>query len=138
MHINVNLKKHIGHKKYYLQERFDLWYGSYFYGNKVQKYCYIISQLICILVLNCLAAQKTYSWFSRTKPGTVLNSVKQSDIFMCHRSAGAIQKYVRQDCILHLIYDVICVNGCIFGVSDLQPGRAAPKSAIQGPSGTFT
>jgi hypothetical protein len=33
--------------------------------------------------------------------------------------------------------DVTGVNGCIFGVSDLQPGRAAPKSAIHGPSGTF-
>jgi len=89
-------------------------------------------------LLNSLAAYKTYSWFSRTKPGTVLNSVKQSDIFMCHRSAGAIQKYVMQDCKLHLIYDVTGVNGCIFGVSDLQPGRAAPRSAIQGSSGSFT
>jgi len=56
---------------------------------------------------------------------------------MCHRSTGGIQKYIREDCKLHFICDVICVNGCIFGVSDLQPGRAAPTSAIQGSSGTF-
>ena len=48
-----------------------------------------------------------------------------------------MQKYIRPDCNLHLIYDVTGVNGCIFGVSDLQPGRAGPKSAIQGSSGTF-
>jgi len=89
-------------------------------------------------VLSSLAAYKTYNWFSRPKPGTVLKSVKQSDIFMCHRSAAAIQKHIRPDCNLHLIHDVTCVNGCIFGVSDLQPGRAARKSAIQGPSGTLT
>ena len=57
---------------------------------------------------------------------------------MCHRSAGDIQKYIRSDCNLDLTYDVTSVNGCIFGVSDLQPGCAAPRSAIQGPAGTFT
>jgi len=56
---------------------------------------------------------------------------------MCHRSAGCSQEHSRQDSKFDLMFDVTGVNGCIFGVSDLQPGRAAPKSAIQGPSGTF-
>ena len=58
---------------------------------------------------------------------------------MCHTSAGwRSQEHIRSDCNLDVIYDVTGVTGCIFGVSDLQPGGAAQRSAFQGPSGTFT
>ena len=56
---------------------------------------------------------------------------------MCYRTAGWSHEHITEDCELDVIYDVTGVNGCIFGVSDLHPGRAAPTFAIQGPSGTF-
>ena len=59
-------------------------------------------------------------------------------VCVCRRTAGGIQKHIGPDCSLDVKYDFSGVNGCIFGVSDLQPGRAAPTSAIQGPSGAFT
>ena len=58
--------------------------------------------------------------------------------FICLRSAGWIQERIRQDCKHDVMFDVTGVTGCIFGFSDLQPGGAAPKSAIQRPSGTLT
>jgi hypothetical protein len=73
---------------------------------------------------------------SKTR-NAAFNSVEHPDLFMCHRSEGCIQKHISPDCNLDLIYNVAGVNGCIFGVSDLQSGCAAPKSTIQGPSGTF-
>ena len=57
---------------------------------------------------------------------------------MFHRSAGWNQQNIRSDCHFYFIYDVTGVTGCILGFSDLQPGRAVPRSAFQGPSGTFT
>jgi len=42
------------------------------------------------------------------------------------------------DCNLDVLYDITGVTGCIFGMFDLQSGCAAQRSAIQGPSGTFT
>ena len=54
---------------------------------------------------------------------------------MCHRSAEWSQEHIRPDCHLYVIYDVTSVTGCILGVSDLQLGCAAPRSAFQGPSG---
>ena len=57
--------------------------------------------------------------------------------FMFRRSAGSLQEHVRPNSNLDVVSDVTGVNVCIFGVFDLQPGRAAPKSALQGPSGTF-
>jgi hypothetical protein len=56
---------------------------------------------------------------------------------MCRRSAGSLQGHVRPNSNLDVVSDVTGVNVCIFGVFELQPGRAAPKSALQGPSGTF-
>jgi len=49
---------------------------------------------------------------------------------------GMSQQHNRPDCDLHIIRDVTGNNGCILGVPDFQPRRAAPKSARQGPSGT--
>ena len=57
-------------------------------------------------------------------------------MFVCHRSAGWSQDHVRSDCKPHVIYDVTSCTGCLFGVSDVQPGCAAAWTAIQGPSGT--
>ena len=73
---------------------------------------------------------------SKTRNGA-FNSVVQPDIFMCRRSAGDIQKHIGSNCNLDIIYDVTGVNSCVFGVFHLQSGCAAPRSAIQGPSGTF-
>jgi hypothetical protein len=56
---------------------------------------------------------------------------------MCHRSAEWSQKHIRTDCYFYILYDVTGVTGFILGVFDLQPGCAAPRSAIQGPAGTF-
>jgi len=56
---------------------------------------------------------------------------------MCYRYAGSIKKHIRPNCNVDIIYDDTGVNGCIFGVFNLQPGCAAPTPAIQGPSGTF-
>ena len=57
---------------------------------------------------------------------------------MCRRSVGCSQEHIMSDCNIDVVYDVTGANGCIFGVSDLQPGSAAPTAAIQGPSGTVT
>jgi hypothetical protein len=57
---------------------------------------------------------------------------------MCHRSAEWSQQHIRSDCHIYVIYDVTGVTGCILGVSDLQLGCAAPRSAFQGPSRTPT
>ena len=65
------------------------------------------------------------------------NCVEKPDLFVCYRSAGCIQKNVWQTFNLDIVYDVTGVNGCIFSVFNLQPGCAAPTSAIQGPSGAF-
>ena len=48
----------MGYKEYLLQERIDVWCVSNFLWTKVWKYCFIISYLIVILVLNSLAATK--------------------------------------------------------------------------------
>jgi hypothetical protein len=56
---------------------------------------------------------------------------------VCHRSAEWSQEHIRPDCHFYVIYDVTGVTGFILGFSDLQPGCAAPRSAFQGPSGTF-
>ena len=58
-------------------------------------------------------------------------------MFMCYRAAGSIQKHIWPNCNDDIIFDVTGFNGCIFGVLNLQPGCAAPTSAIQGPSGTL-
>jgi hypothetical protein len=73
---------------------------------------------------------------SKTR-NAAFKSVEQPDLFMCHRSAGGIQKHISPDCNVDLIYNDTGVNGFIFSVSDLQPGCAKPESTIQGPSGTF-
>ena len=59
------------------------------------------------------------------------------ELVMCRRSAGRSQEHIRPDFVLDVVYDVTGVTGCIIGVPDLQPGCAATRSAIQGPSGTF-
>ena len=64
------------------------------------------------------------------------NSVKLPDMLVCHRSAGWSQDHIRPDRRPYGIYDVTCVTGCIFGVSDVQLGCLWPSLAIQGPSGT--
>jgi len=66
-----------------------------------------------------------------------LNSVEQPDMSMCYRSAGSIQKHIWPNCNDDFTFDDTGFNGCIFGVLNLQPGCATPRSAIQGPSGTF-
>jgi hypothetical protein len=53
------------------------------------------------------------------------------------RSAGCSQERIRSDRDLYVIYDVIGNTGWILGVPDIQSGRRAPKSSIQGPSGSF-
>ena len=57
---------------------------------------------------------------------------------MFHRSDGPREDHVRPECKFFGIYDVICVTGCIFGLSDIQPGCASPRPPIQGPWGTVT
>ena len=59
-------------------------------------------------------------------------------MFVCYRSAGWSQDHIRTDCKLYGIYDVTCVTGCIFGLSDVQPGILWRRSAIQEPSGFVT
>ena len=73
---------------------------------------------------------------SKTKNGA-LNIVDQHDLFMFYRSAGSIQKHIWPNCNDDITFDDTGFNGCIFGVLNLQPGCATPRSAIQGPSGTF-
>ena len=138
MHRNVQLKqKYIEYNEYYLQERINLWFVSNFY--EISPEIFLHNHLTHRYSGVKLFSRLEYIQLVLTsKTRRVLNSVKQSHIFMCHRSAGDNQKYIRQVCNLHLIYDVAGVNGCIFRVSDLQPGSAAPTSAIQGPSRTFT
>jgi hypothetical protein len=74
---------------------------------------------------------------SKTRNGA-FNSVEEPDLFVCYRSAAGIQEHIRQNCNIYIIYDVTGVTGCIFGVFDLQPSCAAPKSPIQEPSGSLT
>ena len=57
---------------------------------------------------------------------------------MFHRSDGPSEDHIRPDCKSFGIYDVSCATGCIFGLSDVQPGCAAPTPPIQGPWGTVT
>ena len=56
---------------------------------------------------------------------------------MCHRYARKNEEHNRQDYYLDVIYDIIGVNGRIFSFSDLQPGDAATRIAIQGLSWAF-
>ena len=52
---------------------------------------------------------------------------------MCCRSARSPQEHIKSDRDFYVIHDVTGVTGWILGVPDLQPGRGAPTSALQGP-----
>ena len=56
---------------------------------------------------------------------------------MCCRFARSTQEHFSSDRDVDVIYDVTGVTGWILGVPDLQPGRGAKTSALQGSSGTF-
>ena len=124
-------------KEYFLQERINLWCDSNFY-EKSEKIFQHNQLTHWYSAVKLISSYKTYNWSSLPKPRMALSRFQHLDIFMCRRSAEGIQKYIRPNCKLDLTYDVTGVNGCVFGVSDLQPSCAAPRSAIQGPAGTFT